>query len=574
MTTLLDSPPMPTLPQLPHIPPTPQPPPSREEQAKREIGVTDMSVGVQWILAAVFILAVVSVPVVQAWREWRVQGHVQATTILSAPRAAVAAYWQREGPWLTRAFTANNALLREMEAYETMLEDASVFGRAVRPTVQAWLTCAGVGNEKAYVGRDGWLFYRPDVDHVTGAAFLDPRQLAKREHSGSQAVAPPQPDPRQAILHFRRQLDARDIVLVLVPTPVKPTIEPERFAGQVQHRAIQNPSFAAFVREMEAAGVAVFDPTPLLLDAKVRTGESQYLTTDTHWTPGAMRLTAEALAAFLRERGLVGDGSAQPYHVEAVDVAGVGDIAAMLQLPDGQTLYPPQWVELEVVLTSGGEVWRLSKSSSVLVLGDSFSNIYSLGGMGWGDSAGFVEQLGFALQLPIDAILRNDAGAMATRQVLSRELAQGRDRLAGKRVVVWQFANRELSSGDWKLLDMTLGEAALSSFFVPEPGQTVRVTATVDAASPIPRPGSVPYKDHVFTVHLVDMEQGQAMVYLRSMTDGKLTEASRLRPGDRVTVDLRSWADVAERYDRFNRSELDDPMLQLEEPCWGEVMTP
>jgi hypothetical protein len=32
----------------------------------------------------------------------------------------------------------------------------------------------GVGNEQACVGRDGWLFYRPDVEYITGPPFLTP----------------------------------------------------------------------------------------------------------------------------------------------------------------------------------------------------------------------------------------------------------------------------------------------------------------------------------------------------------------------------------------------------------------
>jgi hypothetical protein len=41
-----------------------------------------------------------------------------------------------------------------------------------------------------------------------------------------------------------------------------------------------------------------------------------------------------------------------------------------------------------------------------------------------------------------------------------------------------------------------------------------------------------------------------------------------------VTVRLRPWREVADEYDRLNRSELEDETLQLEEPCWGEMVTP
>jgi alginate O-acetyltransferase complex protein AlgJ len=69
--------------------------------------------------------------------------------------------------------------------------------------------------------------------------------------------------------------------------------------------------------------------------------------------------------------------------------------------------------------------------------------------MGWGESAGFVEQLSYVLARPVDRIVQNDDAAFATRGMLARA---GAERLAGKRVVIWQFAARELAFGDWKII--------------------------------------------------------------------------------------------------------------------------
>jgi hypothetical protein len=88
------------------------------------------------------------------------------------------------------------------------------------------------------------------------------------------------------------------------------------------------------------------------------------------------------------------------------------------------------------------------------LLGDSFTNVFSLEGMGWGAAAGLGPQLSLALQRPIDVIAQNDSGAFVTRRALARELAAGADRLAGKRVVIWEFAARELSAGDWKRIEL------------------------------------------------------------------------------------------------------------------------
>jgi alginate O-acetyltransferase complex protein AlgJ len=115
---------------------------------------------------------------------------------------------------------------------------------------------------------------------------------------------------------------------------------------------------------------------------------------------------------------------------------------------------------------------------------------------------------------------------------------------------------------------------------VPKPGEQSVATGIVESVSTVPRPGTVPYKDHILALHLTDLrldgrpvatEAWESLVYLESMRDNVLTAAARFRVGDRVTLRLRPWADVSDRYEKINRSEIDDPSIQLEEPCWGEI---
>ena len=67
----------------------------------------------------------------------------------------------------------------------------------------------GAGNEQAYVGKDGWLFYRPGFDHVTGPPFLDEKRLERTSKNSAMR----QPDPVKAILDFKEQLAERGIKL-------------------------------------------------------------------------------------------------------------------------------------------------------------------------------------------------------------------------------------------------------------------------------------------------------------------------------------------------------------------------
>jgi len=431
----------------------------------------------------------------------------------------------------------------------------------------------GAGNEQVYLGHDPWLFYRADVDHVIGPPFLDPNRLKHRLQTSRV-----QPDPIKGIVDFRNQLAARGIDLVVLPVSVKPSMEGEMLAMSKANRAeasgaLPNPSFNEFKARLEREKVRVFDPAVFMMEQ----GKNAplYLDTDTHWRPETMEFVAKKLADSLQLPAAV--ASTPPSIVEK-EIVARGDIAAMLKLTRGDKFFPPEKVTIRQVVTGNG-LWRPSKEADVLLLGDSFSNIFSFEAMGWGESAGFGEHLSVALKRPIDCILRNSDASFATREILSNELARGRDRLAGKKLVVWEFATRELSFGNWKLLDLKLGEAKPSRFLSLKPGQEIEVSGTVESISPVPRPGTVPYKDHIEALHLVDVvgtdsrdatAHAQAVVYLWSMRDNVWTHAARLRPGESVKLRLRPWPDVSAQYEKFNRTELEDSALQLEEPVWGE----
>jgi alginate O-acetyltransferase complex protein AlgJ len=532
----------------------------REEEADLALKNTKFTPGTRQALIALFLLTILAVPLVQLVGEFRAAGSISRLPMLSIFKSL---------PWLPHS--------EDLKRVERTLENESLVSQWLLPRVQYLLTVLlGAGNEQVYLGHDPWLFYRADVDHVIGPPFLDPVRMKQRLHASRV-----QPDPIKAIVDFRNQLAARGIDLVVLPVSVKPSVEGEMLAVSNANRtqasgALPNPSFNEFKARLEREKVRLFDPAPFLME-RGRNGH-RYLETDTHWRPETMELVAERLADFLQLPAPA--ASTSPSIIEK-DIVARGDIAAMLKLSRGDKFFPPETVTIRQVVT-GNALWRPSREADVLLLGDSFSNIFSFEAMGWGESAGFAEHLSVALRRPIDCILRNSDASFATREILSNELARGRDRLAGKKLVVWEFAARELSFGNWKLLDLKLGEAKPSRFLSLKPGEEIEVSGTVESISPVPRPGTVPYKDHIEALHLVDVvaagddrgpeggEKTQAVVYLWSMRDNEWTSAARLRPGDRVKLRLRPWPDVSAQYEKFNRTELDDSALQLEEPVWGE----
>jgi alginate O-acetyltransferase complex protein AlgJ len=434
----------------------------REKIAHIEVGHTNVSPALARGLVVWFLLTIAALPIFElaapaASARSRVWAHLAEVPGAVGERLAALDASVSEPTLWSRVVTANRALLAGMTNFEDALEDASPVGRFLRPPTQAALSrWLGAGNEQVYIGRDGWLFYRPDVEYVTGRGFLDPGQLARRIAAAGELQTPPQPDPRAAILQLKRDLDRRGITLVVMPTPVKPTVHPGQLAGgfpSASAASAANPSYASFIDGLRRDGVIVFDPVAEIGRSGTGIG-LEYLATDTHWRPEAGERVAAALASFLREQTSLPPVPAPGYRIEPREARQTGDTAAMLDLPRGQTLYPPERVVLRFVVGPDGDPWRPSRDADVLVLGDSFSNVYSLAAMGWGESAGFVEHLSYALQRPVDRIVQNDQASHATRAMLQREMAVDRRRLDGTKIIVWQFAARELAFGDWRLIEL------------------------------------------------------------------------------------------------------------------------
>ncbi|MFM8720348.1 MAG: hypothetical protein ACKOFH_12610, partial [Chthoniobacterales bacterium] len=94
---------------------------------------------------------------------------------------------------------ANNAALGAIKSFETSLEDSSALADMIRPpALDALLRVGGAGSEEAYIGRDGWIFYRSDVDAVVMDSAISN-------------------EAARGIADFSEQLAGRGIRLIVVP---------------------------------------------------------------------------------------------------------------------------------------------------------------------------------------------------------------------------------------------------------------------------------------------------------------------------------------------------------------------
>lgn len=399
---------------------------------------------------------------------------------------------RQSGPW---AF--NRRLQAAIDGFEERLETDSPVQRWTQPWVQYALSrWGGVGNEQTYLGRDGWLIYRPGFDYLIGDGFLDPDVLTSRRRQAPSWQAPPQPNPLPVLIDFHHQLQQRGIQLLLLPVPSKAMLQPEALKPHmVPSPDLQNPSYDAWVEQLRVSGVEVVDTFAVL--RQLRHSQDAFLRTDSHWTPAAVDAVARHLASMVGPRLSSQTGAwhrfqpseealstgawhrsedkdplpttgawhrsqhvnsplPAPWNRRSVSLRGHGDLYRLLGLPEATTwqLLAEEPVDIQTVGDSDDRLWKADRRSPLLLLGDSFTNVYSDPKLGWGSGAGLAEQLSYYLRIGVDRLAIQDGSATEVRRRLADEQIAGRDRLQGKALVIYQFAVRELSVGTWQRVEL------------------------------------------------------------------------------------------------------------------------
>jgi hypothetical protein len=421
---------------------------------------------------------------------------------------------------------------RYLRAFENKIDDESAIVLALRPKYQlaVWNIFNDPG-EKVVLGADGkcigkgcerdtamasdrWLFYRQDVEFLVQPSPLDVRS-AKLDN------------PITAIEKFRDQLKAKGVELLVVITPGKPSIYPERLTGNAADASLDAAGNAAdrgnsiglqshgkkILDSLTRAGFNTVDLYTPLLAAKSRDAVEGplYLNDDTHWTPRGAEVAAAEIAAAvnrLESEGKIklkalqkhADGSYPLSFVAKDSVADrVGDVGEMsglnkfgvfkVQKVTGHVVMQQNIKELEkdylvdsICVDSAYKECKKNanspdalclltcqtdcgfilakydttvapfkddfRKSEILILGDSFSRIYQT------DSpvnAGWIAHFAKNVNRPVASIVSDGGASTLVREKLARKASV----LKGKKLLIWEFVERDLRFGaeGWKTVD-------------------------------------------------------------------------------------------------------------------------
>lgn len=292
---------------------------------------------------------------------------------------------------------------------------------------------------KAVQGRDGWLFYRPDVDYLARPRFQDERFYLGSFDTTIAGKRENLRNPLIAIRDVQRQLAERGIHLVVVPVPGKPTIYPEKLAGA--EVGVDHSPTLQLIDSLRTSGIDVVDLVHPLRAAKKTSPVDLYLHRDTHWSPAGLSIAANAIArTLLALPEIAGHRDATRYHARDTLVERWGDICEMTALPRRHGIWKTESVTMARVFDSSNAPYTDSDSAVILWLGDSYSRIYQTDAP---KAAGIIAQVALRTGQPIASVV-NDGGAST---VVRRKLLQKPGLLKHAKVVVWEFVERDIRFG-------------------------------------------------------------------------------------------------------------------------------
>ncbi len=514
-----------------------------------------------WMAVVAFLFVCVAPPVWRNVTQWRL-AVAQADQSAGDEEPAwvpVVEFWkdQTDG-----RFT----LPGQLREFNSDLEDAP-FTDPPRRAIQEFLTAnLHQGNAKTVLGRDGWLFFGPAVGALTGAGPVSAPALGPASDPKLKNWEPALP----VIRRYAAELRQRGIELVLIPVPVKPMILPDDLGGGTFDGAVTHRDAAKFRGELEAVGVIVLDFTDALRARRGSGKGAVFLRQDTHWHPRAMEWVAREVAEQVKSRPWFSEsrGGAREYNFKETDRGSMGDLVEKLDLPASSGLFHPERVPLRQVVDSGtGGRPQSDADSPVVLLGDSFVNVFDDPKLGFGESksddqdrigAGFAQHLAAALGMPVDVIAKNGKAATEVRQDLAN---RHREDIRQKKIVLWVIASRDLfytpgpaleNGVVWK--DVTWRQSERPEFVLPK--GSILVEATLDRSAPYPSPKKVNYPDSLYQTVWKDVKviegealpagMGEIVVEFWAFRKRRVVATGRLESGSRYRFAIRPKFDVSE----------------------------
>ncbi|WP_106831682.1 alginate O-acetyltransferase AlgX-related protein [Parabacteroides pacaensis] len=274
-------------------------------------------------------------------------------------------------------------------------------------------------------GNEQWCFLKSELRHLSIGEFW-----GEKAQKTSQAKNPEQKDPLKAIVAYQEALKKENIRLVLVPIPPKAVVYPDKLPGNPLSLKRYDETLQNFYKTLRAKGVDVLDLTDDLIKGRTQTQEPLFCLGDSHLSGEGCKLVASKIAEHIRVKGK------KQYTVTPEKITMKGDLYKVAkEMPVN---------EQRIVYRVAGDETK-DKSSPVLLLGDSHTLVFDIGGDLFAQNAGLASLLASQLKMPVDVMGVRGSGATPARINVYRRSKQEKEFLKQKKVVVWCFTAREFT---------------------------------------------------------------------------------------------------------------------------------
>jgi hypothetical protein len=398
------------------------------------------------------------------------QASLRVIALLRESTAQLAAQYRKPAPAHDLVLIVKNLPVifwdaKYLRPYEKEIENTSIFTTSTRPVMffVKYALYRDLG-EKGVLGKNGWFFYKQDVDYLIRPYVLDKRAL--KVDPNDKVVSD---NPIQAAVTFKKQLAEFGVDLLVAIIPGKPSIYPDMLAGNADPRLVttRGNSLKA-INDLRAAGVEAVDLFSPFLAERANdsiAGDSLYLSKDTHWRARGARTAAHVVAERIKQYSWYRPGTTE-YVLDSTFIDRVGDVGVMTTLPSVKvhelTLgFPTEKTKCYQVYQverddKGNETGRHlykddSKNAQVVLIGDSYSRIYQSDEP---RSAGWISHIALELKQPIASIVSDGGASTLVRESLARKPGL----LKGKKLVVWEIVERDFRYGNegWQDVPLTV----------------------------------------------------------------------------------------------------------------------
>ena len=378
----------------------------------------------------------------------------------------------------------NQSLNEHLKSFEKNLETA-FFAETPRKLTQSTLSLSPLkeGNRNVRIGKDGWLFLDDAIESLTGQGPFHDEPFPFKKDGNS---------PVNAIKRFADQLDNFGARLILVSIPSKAMIYPEKINHNIKG-PISHPDAQRLVSELNSLpNLDVLDLTRSLFNLKK--DKKVFLKQDTHWTPEAMEEAAKIIANHIKSIDInMDEVNLNPKQKEGRKA--YGDLVEKINIWDDA-------FNQESVIAKPIKGNTRDRNSEIILLGDSFTNIYSSNeGLGWGNNAGLPEHIASNVGTPIDVISINGGGATEVRKKLAQRRGSSED-MKNKKVVIWAITCRDLFLSQEQCIDRNIFWENVS--FDKRPlekkpkNNKITIRAKLIGKPKIPDPNQTTYKDLLY----------------------------------------------------------------------------